>query len=175
MLCLRCVVHAHLLLDMVQTGTMYWLSSVLPYVLFIIPLVPKLLYRSTRIISLSLVPKLLYRSTRIISLSVSEWLYNIDGGIETLRSRWHWYCTSCQFFITAPDIFRSTSSFLDTLFALDYNILTYESNEEDAPALRARRGILLWVSWRSRLTIGDVVGAALVVLTLASKYYTCAC
>jgi hypothetical protein len=28
------------------------------------------------------------------------------------------------------------------------------------------------VSWRSRLTIGDVVGAALVVLTLASKYHT---
>ena len=90
MLCLRCVVHVHLLLDMVQTGTMYWLSSVLPYVfLFIIPLVPKLLYRSTRIISLSLVPKLLYRSIRIISLSVIEWLYNIDGGIETLRSHWH--------------------------------------------------------------------------------------
>jgi hypothetical protein len=30
------------------------------------------------------------------------------------------------------------------------------------------------VSWRSRLTVGDVVGAALVVvvLTLASKYHT---
>jgi len=79
------------------------------------------------------------------------------------------------FFITAPDIFRSTSSFLDTLFALDSYILIYESNEEDAPALRARRGILLLVSWRSRLPVGDVVGAALVVLTLASKYYTCAC
>ena len=77
-----------------------------------------------------------------------------------------------NFFFTAPDIFRSTSSFLDTLFALDSNILTYESNEEDAPALRARRGILLLVSWRSRLTVGDVVGAALVVLTLASKNYT---
>ena len=68
-----CVVH--LLLDMVQSGTLYWLSlfgySVLPFLLFIIPLVPKLLYRSTR----------------IISLSVSEWLYNIDSGIETLRSR----------------------------------------------------------------------------------------
>jgi hypothetical protein len=75
MLCLRCVVHAHLLLDMVHTGTMYWLGlfvySVLPFLLFIIPLVPKLLYRSTR----------------IISLSVSEWLYNIDIGIETLQSR----------------------------------------------------------------------------------------
>jgi hypothetical protein len=45
--------------------------SVLPFLLFIIPLVPKLLYRSTR----------------ITSLSVSEWLYNIDIGIETLRSR----------------------------------------------------------------------------------------
>jgi len=70
-----CVVH--LLLDMVQSGTLYWLSlfgySVLPFLLFIIPLVPKLLYRLTR----------------IISLSVSEWLYNIDSGIETLRSRWH--------------------------------------------------------------------------------------
>jgi hypothetical protein len=42
----------------------------LPFLLFIIPLVPKLLYRSTR----------------IISLSVSEWLYNIDIGIETLQS-----------------------------------------------------------------------------------------
>jgi hypothetical protein len=29
-----------------------------------------------------------------------------------------------------------------------------------------------WYPWRSWLTVGDVVGAALVVLTLASKYYT---
>ena len=68
-----CVVH--LLLNMVQSGTLYWLSLfgyfVLPFLLFIIPLVPKLLYRLTP----------------IISLSVSEWLYNIDSGIETLRSR----------------------------------------------------------------------------------------
>jgi hypothetical protein len=28
------------------------------------------------------------------------------------------------------------------------------------------------VSWRSRLTVGDVVGAALVVLIKASKYHT---
>ena len=52
------------------TGSACFGYSVLPFLLFIIPLVPKLLYRSTR----------------IISLSVSEWLYNIDSGMETLRS-----------------------------------------------------------------------------------------
>jgi hypothetical protein len=73
------------------------------------------------------------------------------------------------FFFIAPDIFRSTSSFLDTLFALSSNILTYESSEDDAPGLRAHRGILLMVSWRSRLTIGDVVGATLRGINLGSQ------
>ena len=40
----------------------------------------------------------------------------------------------------------------------------------EAPALRAPQGILM-VYWRSWITVGDVIGAALVVLTLASKYY----
>jgi hypothetical protein len=63
---LRCVIHLPLVRSKMVpcTGSACFGYSVLSYVLFIIPLVPKLLYRSTR----------------IISLSVSEWLYNIDGG-----------------------------------------------------------------------------------------------
>ena len=50
------------------TGLACFCYPVLPFVLFIIPLVPKLLYRSIW----------------IISLSVSEWLYNTDGSRDSL-------------------------------------------------------------------------------------------
>jgi hypothetical protein len=71
-----------------------------------------------------------------------------------------------------PNILHLTSSFLNTLFALvsDTDILMLESNEGEAPAPRAHWGILYVVSWRSRTTIDDVVGAALVVIALVSKY-----
>jgi len=62
-----------------------------------------------------------------------------------------------------PNILHLTSSFLNTLFALvsDTDILMLESNEDEAPAPRACWGILY---------VDDVVGAALVVIALVSKY-----
>jgi hypothetical protein len=68
-------------------------------------------------------------------------------------------------------MFRSTSSFLTALFTLVSVILKLESNKSGDTLFCARQGIMV-VSWKSWITVGDVVVTALVVISLVSKYYT---